>query len=235
MSIFIDYFVFITHNAAMISVGQIKAARGLLEWSQGDLALATGLHINAINNVERRHGSPRQETIELIQKAFEDKGIRFKGLTGVQLVEESLEIRKVSGVDFVRVLTDDILFAMKKPSDELIAVLPDERLFLIDSKQNDRYYKAKARIGFRHRLILSEQEGQTFSEMQDVKYLPDAILGKVSYQVYADKYVLLNWVTLEMIMIRSASLANTFRSQFEYLWQQAEPHKKKTGSPLARG
>lgn len=211
----------------MISVGQIKAARGLLDWTQTDLADAAGLHLNAINNIERRHGSPRQETIDLIQKAFEDRGVRFKGLTGVEIVEESLEIRKISGADFIRIMTDDILFTMKNPTDELIAVLPDERLFLIDEKQNARYYKAKERLGFKHRLILSKEEGQTFANTNEVKYLPEAILGKVSYQIYGDKFVLLNWSTLELIMIRSASLASSFRRQFEYLWQQAVPHKKR--------
>jgi transcriptional regulator with XRE-family HTH domain len=211
----------------MISVGQIKAARGLLEWTQMDLAEATGLHLNAINNVERRHGLPRQETIDLIQMAFEDRGIRFKGLTGVEIVQESLEIRKVSGMDFIRILTDDILITLKKPDDELVAVLPDERLFLIDSKQNDRYYKAKARLGFSHRLILSKEEGQTFAGTKEAKYLPEAILGKVSYQVYGDKFVLINWDVPELVMIRSLSLANSFRRQFEYLWQQAVPHTNK--------
>lgn len=211
----------------MISVGQIKAARGLLEWTQADLAKITGLHINAINNVERRHGLPRQETIELIQQAFEENNIRFKGTTGVELVQETLDIRKVVGPDFIRIMTDDILLTLKKPDDEIIAVLPDEKLFLFDRKQNDRYYRAQLRLGFKHRLILSTAEGESYAAQKDVRFLPEAILGKISYQVYGNKFVLINWESLELVIIRSATLAQSFRRQFDYLWHQAEPYKKK--------
>lgn len=41
----------------MITSGaQIRAARGLLGWSQADLAKAAGLHVNAIRHWEARHG-----------------------------------------------------------------------------------------------------------------------------------------------------------------------------------
>jgi len=210
----------------MISVGQIKAARGLLEWNQSDLAEASGLHINAINNVERRHGMPRADTIALIQSAFEEKGIRFKGLTGVELVQESLEIKKYVGADIIRVLTDDVLSTMTNPDDELIAVMPDERPFLKDTKQNNRYYAGQKKIGFKHRLMLSHEEGESFMDDKDVRYLSEKILGTITYQVYGDKFVMINWKTPELVMIRSITLASSFRNQFEYLWQQAKPHKK---------
>lgn len=210
----------------MISVGQIKAARGLLEWNQTDLAEASGLHLNAINNVERRHGIPRGETIALIQKAFEDKGIRFKGLTGVELVQESLEIKKYTGKDLIKVMTDDVLRTMTKPEDELIAILPDEQPFGQDKKNNDRYYAVQKKIGFQHRMILSKPDAEYYMEDKFVRYLPETILGTISYQVYGDKFVIINWNVPEMVMIRSETLALSFRNQFEYLWQQAKPHKR---------
>lgn len=211
----------------MISVGQIKAARGLLEWGQNDLAKATGLHLNAINNVERRHGIPRGETIAAIQQAFEQHGVRFTGLTGVELVQESLEIKKFAGADFIRIMTNDVLSTMTQPEGELIAVLPDERLFLEDTKQNDRYYNAQKKIGFKQRLILSQEDGMTWADSDEVRHLPEAVLGKISYQVYGDKFVLMNWKTKEVVMIRSETLASSFRNQFDYLWSQANPYKNK--------
>ncbi len=210
----------------MISVGQIKAARGLLEWGQIDLAKASGLHLNAINNVERRHGIPRGETIAAIRQAFEQHGIRFSGLNGVELVEESLEIKKFAGADFIRVLTNDVLSTMTRPEDELIAVLPDERLFE-DTKQNDRYYNAQKKIGFKQRLILSQEDGMTWADNNEVRHLSAAVLGKISYQVYGNKFVLINWKSKEVVMIRSETLASSFRNQFDYLWSQASCYKNK--------
>jgi transcriptional regulator with XRE-family HTH domain len=207
----------------MISVGQIKAARGLLEWNQSDLAKMSGLHINAINNVERRHGLPRLDTITHIQKAFEDHGIRFIGVTGVELVQETLEIKKASGLQFIRILTDDTLISLTSPEDELIAVLPDEHLFSIDIAQNTRYYKAKKRIGFRQRVIISAKHGKTYSDPHEVRYLEEAMTGKVSYQVYGNKFVVINWETHEIIMVRSKTVSSAFKEQFDYLWEQSKP------------
>ena len=205
----------------MISVEQIKAARGLLEWGQADLSEATGLHVNAINNIERRRGSPRQETLMLIKSAFEGRGVRFRGLTGLELVQDTLEIRKISGPNLIRALTDDILLAMHGPQDELVAVLPDERLFLLDAAQNDRYYKAQKVRGFRQRVLFSSPEALSFGRSEDVRFLPEALVGRVSYQIYADRFVLMNWQSLELLIIRSTSLADSFRSQFDFLWAQA--------------
>lgn len=210
----------------MISVQQIKAARGLLEWNQIDLANASGLHVNAINNVERRHGMPRTETLSIIKTTFESKGVRFKGLAGVELVEETLDIKRYQGKDLMRVLTDDVLSVMTHPDHELIAVIHDERAFLQDSKQNDRYYAVQKKIRFTQRVILTHPEGIGFGKSEDIRYLPEATIGVINFQVYGDRFVLINWKIPEIVMIRSATLAESFRNQFDYLWAQAKPYKK---------
>lgn len=230
ITIFIDKFVFLSQNRKMICVGQIKAARGLLEWSQSDLAIASGLHVNAINNVERRNGHPRSDTIAQIQSAFEQEGIRFKGLTGVDLVQESLEIRKYSGSDFMRVLADDVLSVLTNAKHELIAVLPDEKYFARDSydeKINNRYYDFQKKVGFRQRAILTKLDAISYMASEDVRYLSEEILGTQTYQVYGDKFVLINWESKELVFIRSASVAKSFRNQFEFFWQQAKPHPRR--------
>jgi hypothetical protein len=43
----------------MVTTGaQIRAARGLLGWSQQDLATAAGVHVNAVRYWEEKHGRP---------------------------------------------------------------------------------------------------------------------------------------------------------------------------------
>ncbi len=214
----------------MISVKQIKAARGLLEWSQADLATASSLHVNAINNVERRNGHPRSDTIAQIQSAFEQEGIRFKGLTGVELIQESLEIRKYIGSDFMRVLGHDVLSVLTNADHELIAVLPDEKYFvqdIHDEKINDKYYAIQKKIGFKQRSILTKPDAISYMESKDVRYLSDEILGTQTFQVYGDKFVLINWENKELVFIQSATVAKSFRNQFEFFWQQAKPHPRR--------
>jgi transcriptional regulator with XRE-family HTH domain len=61
----------------MISGPQIRAARGLLNWSRGDLARATGISQNGIANIEMGASSPLAVTLERIQRAFEKDGVVF--------------------------------------------------------------------------------------------------------------------------------------------------------------
>jgi DNA-binding XRE family transcriptional regulator len=56
---------------------QVRMARAALDWTVRDLAEATGLHRNTINNIEvgRYAGDPK--TLELIEKTLRAAGVEF--------------------------------------------------------------------------------------------------------------------------------------------------------------
>jgi transcriptional regulator with XRE-family HTH domain len=59
----------------MISSGQMRAARGLIGWSQSDLAGAAGLSRPTIERAETKTAS--DETLAAIQRALEKAGVIF--------------------------------------------------------------------------------------------------------------------------------------------------------------
>jgi transcriptional regulator with XRE-family HTH domain len=61
----------------MITRGQIRAARGLLGWTQSQLAKVAGLSEVAIKNLERGRTDPRASTLTAIQEAFDRAGVVF--------------------------------------------------------------------------------------------------------------------------------------------------------------
>jgi transcriptional regulator with XRE-family HTH domain len=61
----------------MVSPGQCRAARGLLGWSQQDLAREAGLGIVTVHQLETSVSQPRRATIEVIKRAFESAGVEF--------------------------------------------------------------------------------------------------------------------------------------------------------------
>lgn len=65
----------------MISGGQIRAARGLVNWSAEALANAVGVTRQTIQRLEQHDGVPpsRSQTLEEIQRAFETAGVEFIG------------------------------------------------------------------------------------------------------------------------------------------------------------
>jgi transcriptional regulator with XRE-family HTH domain len=62
-----------------VSIRQIKAARALLGWSQGDLARAADVSVPTIKRLEASEGllGGRSETGEKIQKALQAAGVEF--------------------------------------------------------------------------------------------------------------------------------------------------------------
>lgn len=65
------------YPSAMITAGQIRAARALIGWKQSDLASASGISEISIKNIERGATDPRSSTLDAIQKAFTKAGVVF--------------------------------------------------------------------------------------------------------------------------------------------------------------
>ncbi len=62
-----------------VSIGQLKAARALLSWSQEQLAAASAVSIPTIKRLEAQHGllGGRGETRAKIRQALESAGVEF--------------------------------------------------------------------------------------------------------------------------------------------------------------
>lgn len=65
----------------MITSAQIRAARGLLDWSRKDLADHSGVSFASMMRLESFDGVPSSNvrTLEAVKKAFEEAGVEFIG------------------------------------------------------------------------------------------------------------------------------------------------------------
>jgi DNA-binding XRE family transcriptional regulator len=61
----------------MIKPSQCRAARGLLEWSQQDLATTAGVSQVTVHQLEAGSTQPRRATLDVIRRAFENAGVEF--------------------------------------------------------------------------------------------------------------------------------------------------------------
>jgi transcriptional regulator with XRE-family HTH domain len=60
-----------------ITTAQIRAARGLLKWTQATLATRAGLSAVTLNMIENETVRPRETTLAAIRHALEGGGVRF--------------------------------------------------------------------------------------------------------------------------------------------------------------
>jgi len=61
----------------MVTPEQCRAARGLLDWSQHELAIKAGVGIVTVRQVEAGTNEPRKATLAVIRQAFEIAGVEF--------------------------------------------------------------------------------------------------------------------------------------------------------------
>ncbi len=86
----------------MITAAQCRAARGLLDWSQEDLAFMANVGVVTVRHLEAGRGKPRHATLDVIRRAFETYGVLFiraddNGGPGVRLKKMSDATKNLGG------------------------------------------------------------------------------------------------------------------------------------------
>ena len=61
----------------MLTPAQCRAARGLIDWSQMDLAERAGVGIVTIRQLEAGNHEPRRATLDVVRRALEAAGVEF--------------------------------------------------------------------------------------------------------------------------------------------------------------
>jgi transcriptional regulator with XRE-family HTH domain len=61
----------------MLSPSQCRAARGLLDWSQQQLADQSGVGIVTVRKLEGGTHEPRRATLRVVRQALETAGVEF--------------------------------------------------------------------------------------------------------------------------------------------------------------
>jgi transcriptional regulator with XRE-family HTH domain len=205
----------------MITLPQIRAARALLGWTQAELAEASGISIPAIARLEQGIGNPRADTVQSVQNAFETNGVEFNGESGVNLQREIFEIKIFDDADAMEKIWDDIVASFaRQDRGELLMSGMDERLWIeIYGDRLDDEIKRRKQAGIKPRLLIKEGDNLCLGSDDVYRCVPEAVFGQAPYFVYADKYAVINWGKKpRVVLIRSQSVADTFRKQFEFNW-----------------
>lgn len=197
-----------------IKVGQIRAARALLDWSQKDLAARAGVSDMSIMNYESGKRTPHQDTLEKILQAFEIGGVIFTK-NGVELKQDSITV--IEGENWYLRLLDDVYYSLlDTPKAELIILCGNDK---VSPPPVNSLLRKMRRAGIAMRQLVEAGNTYLMGPVTEYRYLPkDRFVNYVSL-IYGGKIAVCAEDNTKAIVFKDAVLAQAWRNMFETLWQ----------------
>ncbi len=207
----------------MISIEQIKAARGLLDWTQDELSNASGVSKPSINTLERRIANPKEATLLAIQRAFENSGVEFLPDCGVKLRASSLKTLIFEGEDALIRLCQDIFSTLINTNNELMILGVQEKSYLdLGGKRVLEEIERRLKHNIRTKLLSCENDKNFIEPVEHYKWLPSEFFPSTPTYIYDNKYAIFLWgPPKKVVIIESQEIADSFRKQFLAYWKEA--------------
>lgn len=208
-----------------ITTAQIRGARGILNWSQQDLAQRTGISATSIGSIENGQTTPRESTLSTIRKTLENAGIEFIGLEGVKL--RSNDVRVFTGQQGYNDFFDDVYETLNKNPGIVRVSNVDERKFVQWHGElgTDHLHKMDAlkSKNVTYKILICEgDEYFPASNYAEYKWLPQSQFSTVPFYVYGDKLgIILFDAQPKIILINFPAVAYAYIKQFDAAWQTA--------------
>jgi transcriptional regulator with XRE-family HTH domain len=206
----------------MITIEQCRGARGLLGWTQQDLADASGLSKTAINNFEKRHSDIKTESLRAIRMAFESADIEFLNMDGIRKKSESIQILK--GPTAMSDLMDDIAMTLENIGGEILISHVDSSLLNhISSQKIFDHIELVKRHAIRERVLCTTGTKNVLSPSDECRWIPaDKTRANVKSFAYGTKVAFILWDHAMIVVIDSAEAHAAETKRFEYLWEKAD-------------
>lgn len=207
----------------MITTAQIRGARGILNWSQGDLSDRTDISATSIGSIENGLTQPRESTLAVIQKAFEDAGIEFLPNDGLR--KKSGEVQIFHGRSGFWSFYEDIYETLKVSLGEVVVSNVDERKFekwLGPDNLEVHVSRIKKLKNINYKILLREGDEYFIAtpDFGEYKWMPTEFFSSVPFYVYGQKLAILLFdAEPTVIVLNYPSVADAYRAQFHAFWE----------------
>jgi transcriptional regulator with XRE-family HTH domain len=207
----------------VITSRQIRAARGLIGWTQADLAEAAGLSRSTIAGIEKDTANPTVDIVNRIRTVLENSQVEFLAQDGVRIRHPMIYQDDLP--DANRRLLEDIYHVSSQfkfktgKSDILIFGLREEAA----QKSVGDYLTAhvdRLKEAGLHEKILCGPDTYTFvAPRSSYRRLPELDVSQSPIHIYGDKIAVVHWRPKEVVItIESELIASAFRAMFYQIW-----------------
>jgi transcriptional regulator with XRE-family HTH domain len=208
----------------MITPTQMRAARAILDISQGEAAKLLGIAPNTLSKIESGQADPPASRIDEIQKIYEAQGIEFTEGDGAR--RRQSYVHRYSGVEGFRAFMDDVYETSKKYGGELCLFNTQPSLWLKYlgrewySMHTERMGKIEPRL--RVRIAIREGDDSFIFPIAEYRWIPKDKWKDKTFYAYGPKLGLLNFKgdeDIEILVINESEFADSFRVLYEMAWQ----------------
>ena len=206
-----------------ITTAQIRGARGILNWSQQDLAQRTGISATSIGAIENGQTTPRESTLSTIRKTLENGGIEFIGLEGIR--KKSADIQILKGIEGFHTFSFDVYETIKTDGREVLQAYVDDTKFA-DWLGEEAYPHVQRMETLKNkRFKILQKEGDAYfpaKNYAEYRWIPAKQFLAVPFIVYGEKLAVVLFEPEPTIIVNTFPLvAEAYRLQFESLWDVA--------------
>lgn len=211
----------------MVTGRQIRAARGLLDWSATTFAKKAGLTRETINRIEDEKIQPREGTIADIVRVFDENGVEFTDNSGVRVKPQGVEV--LVGHQGLCRFFDNVYEHIRKHGGLIQQTGVDEGVFSehlgdyspIHIKRMTELVSRRSDIKV-HSLIREGDTNFTCSDYAEYKWLPKEIFDPIPFYVYGDCLAIIAFQTVPaptIVLHKIPAIAHAYKKQFETMWK----------------
>ncbi|MEW8050666.1 MAG: helix-turn-helix transcriptional regulator [Candidatus Thiodiazotropha endolucinida] len=206
------------------TIAQIRGARGLLGWTQKDLAERANISKDTVVKLERSTRSAQSETLEKVIEAFEIAGVGFTDKGGVEPSDKLITLLEGENANY-KVL-DDVYHSLKEDGGEvLIAGLsePDENNQAALEFLKTHLHRLQE-AGITERILVEEGDTNLVAPIHWYRCVPKGHITNTPFQIYGDRIAMKEFGPAQRILIiKNQLFADTLRGFFNLVWENSSP------------
>jgi len=208
----------------MITKYQIAAGRALLEWTQDDLANASGVSKDMISKIEGGKSAGSLKSIQAIENGLSIAGLEFSENDGVK--RSTAQIRVLKGQKGFLDFYDEVFEEVQKTGATFVSVSNvDERKFVQwQGDQLEEHSERMNALGTKYKILIQNNDHYfPASKYAEYRWMPDGTFYSVPFYIFGKKVAMFIFDENEprIYVLSEPELTNVYKAQFESLWKQS--------------
>ncbi len=208
----------------IITAAQLRAARGLLDWTRSELAKASGLSPETIKNIEHGIYTPQEATIKAILDTFAQNDVEFTENEGVRKRDDIISI--IEGQDCYLRLLHHIENAAKNPitgvensTKEILFMYVKNELSPPEVVAADLRLR---KLGCKFRSIIEKGDTYALYPLDEYRCIPSEYFSNEVHVIYGDRVATLINKREKVVILRNRNIADVMSKAFNFMWNACE-------------